>query len=83
MNPRLRAALQLLVLIGVVAVLFLVFPKTLAFAEMAARELRYLWWLILVERILPGHVPDHDAVHPAERNPKHYTHDYEESEDEV
>ena len=48
MNPRLRAALQLLVLIGVVAVLFLVFPKTLAFAEMAARELRYLWWLILL-----------------------------------
>ena len=48
MNPRLRAALQLLVLIGVVAVLFLVFPKTLAFAEMAARELRYLWWLVLL-----------------------------------
>lgn len=48
MNPRLRATLQLLVLIGVVAVLFLLFPKTLAFAEMAARELRYLWWLVLL-----------------------------------
>jgi len=48
MNPRLRATLQLLVLIGVVAVLFLVFPKTLSFVEMAARELRYLWWLVLL-----------------------------------
>jgi hypothetical protein len=48
MNPRVRAMLQLLVLIGVVTLLFLVFPKTLAFAEMAARELRYLWWLVLL-----------------------------------
>lgn len=48
MNPRSRAALQLLVLVGVVAVLFLVFPRTFAFAEAAARELRYLWWLILL-----------------------------------
>ena len=48
MNPRLRATLQLLVLIVVVAVLFLIFPKTLAFVEIAARELRYLWWLVLL-----------------------------------
>lgn len=48
MNRRTRAALQLLVLIGVVALLFFVFPRTLAFAEAAARELRYLWWLILL-----------------------------------
>lgn len=48
MNPRLRAALQLLVLIGIVALLFLIFPRTLAFVEMAARELRYLWWLVLL-----------------------------------
>jgi hypothetical protein len=40
--------LQLLVLIGVVALLFLLFPKTLAFVEMGARELRYLWWLVLL-----------------------------------
>ena len=31
-----------------IAVLFLVFPRALAFVEMAARELRYLWWLILL-----------------------------------
>ena len=48
MNPRRRAALQLLVLIGVVALLFLIFPRTFAFVEMAARELRYLWWLVLL-----------------------------------
>ena len=48
MNPRLRAALQVGVLLAVVIVLFLVFPRALAFVEMAARELRYLWWLILL-----------------------------------
>jgi len=48
MNPRLRATIQLLVLVGVVALLFVLFPRTLAFAELAARELRYLWWLVLL-----------------------------------
>ena len=48
MNPRLRATIQLLVLIGVVALLFILFPRTLAFVELAARELRYLWWLVLL-----------------------------------
>jgi hypothetical protein len=48
MNPRLRATIQLLVLVGVVALLFILFPRTLAFAELAARELRYLWWLVLL-----------------------------------
>lgn len=48
MNPRKRAALQLLVLLGVAGILFLLFPRTLAFVEIAARELRYLWWLVLL-----------------------------------
>jgi len=48
MNPRLRAALQVGVLLAVIAVLFLVFPGAFGFVEMAARELRYLWWLILL-----------------------------------
>ena len=48
MTPRVRATLQLLVLLAVAASLFLLFPRTLAFAEQAARELRYLWWLILL-----------------------------------
>lgn len=26
----------------------LAFPRVLAFVELAARELRYLWWLVLI-----------------------------------
>ena len=48
MNPRVRAALQMGVLLSVIAVLFLVFPAAFRFVEMAARELRYLWWLLLL-----------------------------------
>jgi hypothetical protein len=48
MSPRKRAILQCGVLVGVAVLLFLAFPATLRFAERAARELRYLWWLILL-----------------------------------
>ena len=48
MNPRARAVLQTLVLLGVLIALFWLFPTLFAFVEMAARELRYLWWLILL-----------------------------------
>jgi hypothetical protein len=48
MNPRLRALLQLLVLLAVVGLLFLIFPAAFRFVEMGARELRYLWWLVLL-----------------------------------
>ncbi|MBI4327530.1 MAG: hypothetical protein HY674_20035 [Chloroflexi bacterium] len=48
MNPWVRAALQLAALLGVMALLFLLFPRAFAFVEMAAKELRYLWWLILL-----------------------------------
>jgi hypothetical protein len=34
-----------LVLVGA---LLLLFPRALAFVEMGARELRYLWWLVLM-----------------------------------
>jgi hypothetical protein len=47
-NPRLRATLQLAVLVLVIVLLFLLFPAAFAFVEMAAREFRYLWWLILL-----------------------------------
>jgi hypothetical protein len=46
MNPRLRALLQLGILVAVIVALFLLFPRAFGFVEMAARELRYLWWLI-------------------------------------
>jgi hypothetical protein len=48
MNPRLRAILQITVLVVVIGSLVLFFPKAYAFVEMAARELRYFWWLIFI-----------------------------------
>ncbi|MBL9216437.1 MAG: hypothetical protein JNG83_13250 [Opitutaceae bacterium] len=41
---------------GAIALLILVllcvaFPRVLAFVELAARELRYLWWLVLLAAI--------------------------------
>ena len=48
MNPRPRALLQLGLLVLVSLGLLLVFPRALGFVEMAARELRYFWWLLLL-----------------------------------
>ena len=48
MTPRTRAVIQLGVFLGVVLVLCLLFPAAFAFVQLAARELRYLWWLILL-----------------------------------
>jgi len=48
MNPRQRAFFRAGILIAVVVILFVLFPRALAFVEMGARELRYFWWLILL-----------------------------------
>ncbi len=48
LHPRAKAGCQVLVLLAVVVVLVLLFPRAYAFVEMAARELRYFWWLILL-----------------------------------
>ena len=48
MNPRLRALLRAAVLIAVGVGLFQIFPRVFSFTEMAARELRYFWWMILL-----------------------------------
>jgi len=48
MNPRTRAILQVAVLVVVVRSLVLLFPAAYKFVEMAARELRYFWWLVLL-----------------------------------
>ncbi len=48
MPPRVRGLIKLAILLGVFAFLLIFFPKALAFTEMAAREIRYLWWLILL-----------------------------------
>ena len=48
MNPRLRAAIQLGILILVVVLLFAFFPAAFRFVEAAAVSIRHLWWLILL-----------------------------------
>ena len=48
MNPRWKLFFQLVFLILVILGLILIFPRAFAFAEMAARELLYFWWLILL-----------------------------------
>jgi hypothetical protein len=48
MNPRWRAALITVGLILVAGLLLLLFKPAAAFVEMAARELRYLWWIVLL-----------------------------------
>jgi len=48
MSPRTRAFLQFGTLVLVGLLLVFVFPRAAAWAEMAAREIRYLWWLILL-----------------------------------
>ena len=46
--PRLARALSMIVALLVIGLLCFLFPRALAFAELAARELRYLWWLVLL-----------------------------------
>lgn len=48
MTPRNRTLIQFAILVLVIGGLILFFPRALAFTEMAARELRYFWWLILL-----------------------------------
>ena len=48
MNPRWRILWQWGLVAAFVLGLFLFFPRALGFVEMAARELRYFWWLILL-----------------------------------
>jgi hypothetical protein len=48
MNHRWRAAIIFSVLVIVAVLLFLLFKPAAGFVEMAARELRYLWWLVLL-----------------------------------
>ena len=48
MTPGQKAATQISVVVVVIGGLVLLFPKAFAFSEMAARELRYFWWLILL-----------------------------------
>jgi hypothetical protein len=48
MNPRYAFVLKLLGAFFVIALLAALFPPVMKFVETAARELRYLWWLVLL-----------------------------------
>jgi hypothetical protein len=48
MNPRWRAAFIILFLVFVAGLLLAFFKPATQFVEMAAREIRYLWWLLLL-----------------------------------
>jgi hypothetical protein len=48
MNPGLRALIQLIILLVVIAILIIAFPAAQEFVELAARELRVFWWMILL-----------------------------------
>ncbi len=48
MNPRFIAALKIIVLFVVILLIVLLFPKAQEFVEMAALDLRYLWWVVLL-----------------------------------
>jgi predicted membrane protein len=48
MTSRSRAAIQALCLVALGLLLVGIFPWAARFAEMAARELRYLWWLVVM-----------------------------------
>lgn len=48
MTPPQRAFLRIVLLAGVAAGLLVLFPRALTVLELAARELRYFWWVILL-----------------------------------
>jgi hypothetical protein len=51
MNPGTRKKILIAVAIIIVIALCVIFPRVLSFAELAAREIRYLWWLILLAAV--------------------------------
>jgi hypothetical protein len=48
MTPRARRFITVFCALFLLTAGCLLFPRVLAFVELAARELRYLWWLILI-----------------------------------
>jgi len=48
MNPRFAFFFKLLGAILLIVILALLFPPVMRFVEMGARELVYLWWLVLL-----------------------------------
>jgi hypothetical protein len=48
MNPQLVFTFKLLAALLLIAGLALLFPPVMKFVELAALELRYFWWLVLL-----------------------------------
>ena len=48
MNPRYAFVLKLLGALILIVLLAALFPPVLEYLDVAARELRYLWWLVLL-----------------------------------
>ena len=48
LHPRAKAGCIAALLLAVAAALVLLYKPAYAFVEMAARELRYFWWLVLL-----------------------------------
>ena len=48
MNPRYALFFKLAGAVLFVLLLMFIFPPVMEFVEMGAKELRYLWWLILL-----------------------------------
>jgi hypothetical protein len=48
MTPAGRRFVGLVVAVTFAVAACLIFPRVMAFAELAARELRYFWWLVLI-----------------------------------
>ena len=48
MNPRYAFAFKLLGALVLIVILVFLFPPVMEFVELAGRELRYFWWLILL-----------------------------------
>ena len=48
MNPRYALFFKLVGAVLLIVLLAVIFPAVMEFVELAARELRYLWWLVLL-----------------------------------
>ena len=48
MNPRWAFAFKLIGALILIIILALLFPPVMEFIELAGRELRYFWWLVLL-----------------------------------
>ena len=48
MNPRYAFAFKVIGVFVLVIILAFLFPPVMEFVEMAGRELRYFWWLVLL-----------------------------------